>query len=524
MKKLTRIALICAGAIVALLAIALLGVNLYVQSRATQQRIQQELSQRLGTSLKIERISVTPWFGLTLSGITMPQGNEAAPDDFLRADAFRLRVRFMSLFRGRLVINEVSLIHPKVVWAQNENGKWRLPSAEAADEGETVAIPAAPAQPAVSSPSAASPVPEGAVVAASPNATMPAPVATEAAAPPFTPEVHRVRLTNGSFHFLDTHGRPVASFEGVRFRSSFRNSTELQGDASIERISLRDRFFLKDLKSPVKYDPAELTFSQITAHAAGGQIAGEFSMNPTESDSPFSAKIVFRDMKADRVLTEAGGPAGMLQGRIEGRLEATGKTADANALAGAGEIHLREGEVRQFGLLVAFGQLLQINELTQLHLDQAEVKYHITPGVVMVDELVLASPNIRLSSNGTIDFQGRLKLESQLAISERVRGQLFGGMRASFQPTAAPGFSAVAFQVTGTIERPRTNLMDKLVGRDLRDLGGVINSLLGGRSSHPRKKKILDEPPLPPVPAAPPSPVESPVEAPASAPSSSPAP
>ena len=47
------------------------------------------------------------------------------------------------------------------------------------------------------------------------------------------------------------------------------------------------------------------------------------------------------------------------------------------------------------------------------------------------------------------------------------------------------GYAAVNFKVSGTVERPKTDLMDKLVGRDLRDLGGVINSLFG----HAKKKK-----------------------------------
>ena len=298
----------------------------------------------------------------------------------------------------------------------------------------------------------------------------------------------------------------MATFEKVGFRSTLRKSTELRGNASIGKISLRNRFFLRDLKSLLRYDPVEIDLSQITAQAAGGEITGHFSLRPADEDSPFEAMVSFHGVEADRVVAEAGGPAGMVQGRIEGMLDAKGETADPNALAGRGEIFLRNGEVRSFSLLVALGQLLQIDELKQLRLDQAEVKYHITPGVVMVDELILSSPNIRLSAAGTIDFQGRLKLESQLAINERVRRQLFGGMRESFRPIDLPGFAAVDFQVTGTLDRPKSNLLGKVVGKDLRDLGGVINSLLGSGKA---KKKAVEE-----LPVASPSPAfASPMDA-----------
>lgn len=501
----------------ALLAIALLAVNLYVQSQATQARIQQELSQRLGTTLYIQRISVTPWWGLKLTGITMPQSEESVADDFLKADTFRLRIRLASLFSGHLVIKEVSLVKPRVVWAQNSDGKWRLPTlqTDAVSSGAATALPP---------PASVSSGPAVETVARQ-GTPLPAGDAADATSSSFTPEVRRVTLSDGSFRFLDVKGKPVAAFEGVGFRSSFRTSTELRGNISIDKISLRDRFFLDELKSPITYAPEQLDFSQITAQAGGGNIAGSFSMRPADPDSPFQVKATFRDLQADRVVTDAGGPAGMVHGQIEGSLDANGKTADANALEGTGEIFLREGEVRRYSVLVALGQLLQIEELTQLQLEQAQVKYHIVPGVVQVDELLLTSPNIRLSATGKIGFEGRLRLASQLAISEKIRGQLFSGMRDSFAPINLAGYTAVNFNVTGTVDRPKTDLMGKLVGPQLKDLGGIINDLLGsGKSGRPKKKKPT-EATLPPEPSVEGAAEESPPnESPAESPPVSPTP
>ncbi len=476
MKKATRVALIVAGVIFGVVAIALLAVNLYVQSHATQARIQQELSQRLGTTLRIQRISVTPWWGLKLTGITMPQDDESIPGDFLHAKTFRLRIQFGSLFAQRLVIKEISLINPKVVWAQNADGKWRLPSSLRSED--------AAGPPDVA---AASPPPVGTSPPPAPREIVPGPEPEPDDEAPFTPEIRRVMLTDGSFRFLDSKQKPVATFEGVRFRSNFRNATALQGNARIEKTSLRDRFFLEALQSQLKYDPEELDLSNITARAAGGEITGRFNMRPADADSPFTVEVKFQDLEVDTIVTEAGGPAGMVQGRLEGHLHASGKTADPNALSGVGEIHLREGQVRQYSLLVALGQLLQIDELSRLQFDQAQVKYHITPGLVTVDEFVLSSSNIRLSAVGTISFDGELRLNSQLAINDNIRRQLFRPIRENFQPIEQPGFAAVNFEVNGTIERPRTNLMEKIVGAELKDLGGVISSLLRGRRD--RKSK-----------------------------------
>jgi hypothetical protein len=200
----------------------------------------------------------------------------------------------------------------------------------------------------------------------------------------------------------------------------------------------------------------------------------------------------------------------MVKGELEGSFQASGKTADPNALVGKVEIFLRDGRVQQYSLLVLLGQILQIEELQELHLEQAEAKYHLSPGLVTIDDLILRSPNIRLTASGTVAFDGRLKLDSQLAINDRIRGQLFKAIRVNFQPTNEPGYSAIDFQVGGTIDRPSTNLMDRLVGRDLTNM---LNSLFGGKKDRPKKKKKQIEEAMPAGPSPSASTEEAPPQA-----------
>ena len=499
MRKLGRLLLWLLGGLVLVACMLLLGVNLYVQSQGTHRRIQQELSQRLGTPLTLRRISVTPWSGLKLNGITIPQEPGKVPGDFLQAQTFQLRVQFWSLFSDRLVIRQILLIKPEVVWAQNSAGKWRLPvsspekaAALAPDTPVTNKDSTAPPPAPTSAPL---PVPE-----LSPNEDRTQTAA--ASSQVFTPEVQRVRLRDGDFTFLDPANRVVAKFMGLDFTSSFRTATAVKGSARIARISLRDRFFIEDLDSALHYDPASLVFSNISAKSAGGELSGDFAMQLQTVDSPFRASVKFHDVQAGTLLANAGGPRGMIEGRIEGHLDASGKTADSNALSGRGEIFLRDGKLQQYSLLVALGQILQIDELTQLHLEQAELHFHITPGVAMVDQLLLRSANIRLSARGTIDFNGQMHLTSQLALDDKIRSQLFSAIRENFQPIKQPpGYAAVDFKIGGTIEKPRTDLMEKVVGHDLHDLGGVINSFFG----HAKKPKARATP----APAIVPSPNET---------------
>jgi len=522
-RKLRWIALIALGGVISLGAVALIGVNLYVQSQGAQAKIQQELSRRLGTALEIRRMSVTPWGGLELSGITIAQTSAASASHFLEARTFRLRVRFLSLFSRRLVIKEVSLISPKVVWLQDAQGKWKLPSSReehAPIVSRTQApniseLPAASeslppsTSPVIPSTPAYLPSPPGATVEQLPKRQPRLAVA---------PEVQRVNIKSGNFSFLDRAGAMLASFTGVDFRTSIRSAEALRGDAKIARISLRNRFFLEQLQSPLRYEPDVLELSRVSARAGSGEINGYFAMQPEAEDSPFTTSVTFRNVLADQIVAEAGGPKGTVQGKLEGNFEASGKTADPDALIGKGAIFLRDGRVQQYSLLVLLGQILQIEELRELHLEQAEAKYHLSPGLVTIDELILRSPNIRLSASGTVAFDGKLNLDSQLAINERLRGQLFKAIRQNFKPIDEPGYFALDFQVGGSIDRPSTNLMDRLVGRDL---SNMINSLFGAGKTERQKKKQKHAESLTPIPSpsaaseeAPPQPAATPVSSP----------
>jgi AsmA-like protein len=525
-QKLRRLAVIALGALIGLGAVVLLGVNLYVQSQGAQGKIQQELSRSLGVPLKIRSMSVTPWGGLELSGITIPQTMPIGSKDFLKARTFRLRVRFLSLFSRRLVIKEVSLVGPKVVWLQNAEGKWRLPNTPAARSG-TVSTNQPSATPQVEAGTEfvqTNPAPAVTTNPATVPSSAKATVKDEPRRPEpklgVAPEVRRVSVKDGNFTFLDQNGRLVASFAGVDFRTNIRSAQAFRGDVKVGRVSLRDRFFLDQLRSPLRYEPDVLELSKISARVAEGEVNGYFAMQPEAEDSPFTTSVKFHDVLADQLVENAGGAKGMVKGKLGGSFQASGKTGDPEALVGQGEIFLRDGRVQQYKLLVLLGQILQIEELQELHLEQADAKYRVSPGLVTIDELVLRSPNIRLTSSGTVAFDGTLQLSSQLAINDRIRRQLFKAIRDNFHPIEDQGYSAIEFQVGGTIERPSTNLVEQVVGRDI---SGMLNSFFGGKKDRPKKKKkpvqgtmtAVPSPSLPPEAALPgatptPSPVASP--------------
>ena len=102
-----RFLFIAAGVLVAA-AIVLLCVNLYLQSDGVQQRIRDAAVRALGTEVKIRSSMYTPWSGLVLRGISVPDPANANPS-VVEATALRIRFALVPLLKRRFVITECTL-------------------------------------------------------------------------------------------------------------------------------------------------------------------------------------------------------------------------------------------------------------------------------------------------------------------------------------------------------------------------------------------------------------------------------
>ena len=93
MKRFAKIILGILAALVILLVVALVGINLYLQSGDVQQRIRLATEQALGTPVTVKRTVFTPWGGLTLSGLSLPDPTTAG-SNLVEAPKFSVQFQF----------------------------------------------------------------------------------------------------------------------------------------------------------------------------------------------------------------------------------------------------------------------------------------------------------------------------------------------------------------------------------------------------------------------------------------------
>ncbi|MEA3188493.1 MAG: hypothetical protein QOD99_2323 [Chthoniobacter sp.] len=462
MRKLSKGILWALGGLFGLAIIGMLGINLYVESAGTHARIERELSSALGTPVHMVSATVTPWSGLKINGIAVPQAD--GEGDFLKASSVAAFFQFWPLFHRQLIVDEIAVNQPQVAWIQSAGEKWRLP----AEEKIAAVSVEKPPKPEVTAPEPAE-----------------KPVKT-----PFTVTVKHFRVNRGSFEFFDQKRKRLVSFADVKVDGSSSVATGAEGSATSNYVSLQDTVSLQNLRAPFRFVSGQLLLNDVSADLAGGTLGGGFALQTDEKRSPFTVDLKFTNVDLNQLLSEAGALSGQISGAATGWLDLYGHAGDPQSVGGSGYLTLVNGRMQQYELFQMLGQALQIPELTRLDLQQAQVGFRVGEGSVQVDEILMRSPNIKLTAHGDVRFDGALRLDARLTINQRISRQLPAFVETNFLPGEEPDTRYVDFAITGTVSKPRADLMDRILGRKIqKEVGALFQNIFGGKRKPDEKKK-----------------------------------
>ncbi len=487
MHKVAKAILVAGCILAALVTVGMLCVNLYVQSSGVQIRIAKAMGEAAHLEIKLTGANFTPWSGLRLTGLEAPQPDPSHPGDFFQAPEIHARIALLPLLRRRCVVKELAVVDSAVTWYQDENGSWQLPAAQAPQPAEApVIVSASPPSPTVP--------------AAPPN------VAPSVSAPPFRLAVDHFRLKRGALEFLDHGGRSVAAFSGVYVDCPNPRADFVTGKARVSEASIRDFLKLRDLSATFSFDKGNLLLPAWDAHLAQGRIAGSFQMRAAVAESPFSAEARFDNVEVARVIPPRFQSMVSAQGFLDGFLSVSGNAKRQESILGKGRVTLRSGRVR-YPLFQTLGDLLRIDELSELDLDRAELDYHLADGKLIVDELLLGSRNLQVSAKGKVRFDGQLELVARLTLDQKVFDRLPSFVAENFATSAGAGSHYRDINVTGSVASPKTDLVERDAGKKIkREIGDLLRNVFGARRKEDKRPPVVHAPALPtfiePIPAS----------------------
>jgi type II secretion system protein N len=444
---------------VGLVVVAMVCVNLYLQSPGVQGRIQAELSRVLRMPLTITSTSFTPWSDLRISGISIPNGDT----DLLNASSFSARYRFAPLLQHKLVIHHVTLDSPKLVWKQNAEGNWVLPHREK------------PAKTADTTTEA------------------PKPETPEAEKKPRKEKddlqviVESGQIKRGTIELLDAAAQPVATFTDVTIDFTKLTAERIEGTLQIGRAVWEKVLVVEEARTPFTYADGTLEFPGLDMRIGGGFVKGAVSFVTDEDETPFDGRLEFEHVDLARASTDSRWSENEIAGSLNGTLELAGTAGNWRRAEGNAKLFLRNGRFRNLFYFELIGQALQIKELSDLRLGDSEAELRFADEKAFIESMTLDSANLQLSGKGLVRIDGKIQIAARLIARDQLFKQLPSFARDNFS-TSADNIRFIEFAITGNTAKPKTDLLNKVVGEKIdTKFDDLLSSIFGTRKSDEKK-------------------------------------
>jgi AsmA-like C-terminal region len=449
--------LIIAAGVLAAAAIVLLCINLYLQSSGVQQRIREAAVRSLGSEVKIQSTVYTPWSGLVIRGISVPDPTNADLN-IVEVAALRIRFALMPLLSRRFVVTECTLFGPKLVVRQLENGDWLIPFP--APRAQALEVPQEPA------------------------------LATGRGLS-FKAELERFRLRGGNVVFFNAKNRAIITLDRVDISGQIAPDRSAAGIFEIGKADLFTSLKPRKIGGGFAWNGKALDLPDIQGSLAGGKLTGKYRVESNEQPS-FALALQLDGVLLRKLAEEAQVEPGKTEGTLQGSLSLGGDPRNSNSIAGEGHFELISAKLRPVEFLVKLGELLQIDELQLLKLSDAKVDLTVRDERVQVEDITLRSDNLILRGQGPIRFNGKMNLDARLLFNLKLQNQLKGVLAKNLAESEDPEYRQIPFTVTGRIDNPKTDLLDKLIGVNVgQDVGGILRNIL--RSSAPQKSESKSE-------------------------------
>lgn len=457
MKRFAKIILAAVGGVVALLVAVLIGINLYLQSGDVQQRIRLVTEEALGTPVGVSRTFYTPWSGLTLSGLSLPDPTVAGAN-LVDAPTFSVHFEFLPLLGKRFVISEVNLVSPHLILRQTPDRRWVL-------------IPPRVAKPA----------------APKPSEPPPAVSRPEIRLPDYSVEIRRYHIEDGRAEFIDRKGAVIGRLSGLSVTGTITADHLVEGDLEVDNLEIGEQIFPHHLRAHFRQmKPDHLAVTDLRCSLADGKIHAEIHVVTKRNAVPeFYLTGDVKRISIPKLIAEASGNEAGTTGTLNGVFELRGNPLDIRTLLGHGDFSLESAQLRPWDFIQQIGLLLRVDELQMLKLHQAALRIDVKDQRVWLTDMTLRTENLVITGRGPIKFDGKMSLDGRLMVNEKIQRELGGLLGDNFTPSEDANYKQVTFKVSGRLDRPKTDLIEKVTGIQLGTVGGMLKGFFGSPKTTP---------------------------------------
>jgi type II secretion system protein N len=277
---------------------------------------------------------------------------------------------------------------------------------------------------------------------------------------------------------LRTDGTAAVVIHGLDSTLNFQHGNYL-GRVHAEGAAIGDTIQIEDIGSPVKFNSGSLALEDICAKVSGGDLNGSFDLDFSKSDLPYRVEMKASGVDVNEVTSRTGTFLDRAHGTLEGTLEFSGAGRDASQSTGSGTLQIKSAYLDQYPMLQEIGRWTQIDELQRLDLEEAISNFRVVGARIQVDSIRLISKNCQINLTGTIEDSQKLDLQGRLTITQFLSQKIPNELEDNFVTDDDGRSRSLDFQVSGSLQKPETNLFERIIG----DKRKLLQRLLHGNHS-----------------------------------------
>ena len=228
----------------------------------------------------------------------------------------------------------------------------------------------------------------------------------------------------------------------------------------------------------------QLTNVQMDFYGGEGGGYANFVFEPGRPGSDFNFSLSVSNVMLQLLMSSISAHSNRLEGTFGGSLQITDANSDDwHSCNGLGQAHLRDGFIWELPIFGVLSPALDsiIPGLGSSRATEGRAGFVITNGVVYSDSLTIRSPMMRLTYDGTADFDGRVnaRVEAELLRDTWLVGRILSA-------ALGPVTKLLEYKVTGTLSRPKPEpvyFIPKLIFLPLRPFHTLEDIFSGGNKS-----------------------------------------
>lgn len=468
MPRCLRPCLIALAVLAVVVLGAVLAINLHLQSAAMQQQLRQAAMDTIGLPLNVRSAVYTPWDGIRLRGLVMPD-MENAGVNFLEASEFQIIFRLLPLLQREFVVSSLRLKEAVLTWRQNADGRWRVP------RQPEEAVPAPAGTPVTPRPApTATPGPARRAVEIV-EAVVPEPV--------IAVRVDGMEVRRSRILFENRDGWPLLDADGITARADLTPEGNARGEARVPEAVLAGLIVARELASDFTLEDGLLKLEDIRGEIAGGRLGGRGQVATRTDGSPYEWDLRLEGFAMSELRLPASFGGTRFEGLLNAGFAAQGRNAPQRRLHGQARVELEGGRMIPSDYLRGLGQALGIREMQGLDFRQAYADLRLEDDFIHVAPLWVQTGDFAVEMKGPVARGGALDLKARLILSPSSAGRLAaltGRELPAANVAGLDGFRALDFEVTGTLEKPQSDLASRLLGGGARGrIGEFFLNFLG---------------------------------------------